>query len=431
MRKSIATVLSLAALGLFLGACGLAPQAATSTGADGGSVVLQPQDLSEVVDASGTLAPIEETRLGFATGGEVAQVFAELGDEVAEGQALALLDTRDLSLQLEMSQSSADSAQSGLRVAGTSYADLAAGPSADQIAQAEVNVDKAKDQRWGNQAQRDAVCGRVDKGFAQQADCDQAEANVLAAEDSVRLAELQLQELLGGASDAELSQAREQIDQARSQAESAEAQVAQARLRLEQATLSSPIAGTVTALDLRAGELAGGQAGVTVSDLSQLEVEVALDERDVADLALGQPARVSVDALPELSLEGEVVAISPTADTSSGVARFPVTIRVAELDERVRAGMSASVKIVTNVLEDAYALPLKAVTSRDGVSTVRVLEAGAEGESATREVEVTLGRTVGDRVQVLEGLETGDRVLLEEPAAPERGGGFGPFGGGR
>jgi HlyD family secretion protein len=425
MVKITIPIASLAILGLLLGACGLGP----STGQDGTTVEVQSQDLENVIDASGTLEVSEEVVLGFNTGGQVAHVFVSVGDEVSEDQALALLDTRDLSLQLEMAERSAASAASSVRVAATSYSDLAAGPTADQIAQAEVNVDKARDQRWGHQAQRDAICGRYEAGFAQQADCDQAEANVLAAEDGVRLAELELAELRRGASDASLANSREQVVQARNQQENATAEISQARLRLENATLYSPIAGTVTELGLRVGEQANGQTTLTVSDLSHLEVEVALDERDVADVAVGQAARVTVDAMEGEVFSGEVSAVAPKADTRSGIARFPVTIRVEATEPGLRAGMTARVEIITSVEHDVLAIPLKAITSRDGQNRVQLLERDAEGQPVTRGVNVTLGETVGDRVLVVDGLEEGDLVFIEAPA-PETSGGFGPFGGG-
>jgi multidrug resistance efflux pump len=257
------------------------------------TVVVRQDTLESTVGGTGSLGPVDEVSVSFASGGEVSEVLVEEGEQVVAGQPLAVLDTRDLRLALDSAEANLDSARSGLATAQTNLVSLEAGADEQDLAVAKVQIDQAKDKLWGSQAQRDGVCGRVEAGRGEDYECDSAEAGVLQAQDSIRIAELQYEQLLEGTSDEDLDTSRDKVTQAQAQVSSAEASVGQARLRLEQATLSSPIDGTVTALNATVGEMAStGQPAVTIGTLDELEVIISLDETDVASVAVGMDAVV-------------------------------------------------------------------------------------------------------------------------------------------
>ena len=140
----------------------------------------------------------------------LAAVPVKVGDTVDAGQVLILLDTSDLLLQLKASEASQRTAESGLGAQRAALARQGAGPTQLEIDLAKVAIDKAKDSRWGVQAMRDATCGKK-KPFFEQAARDQSDANVLAAEDAGRVAELQYEQTLAGASEIDLRQPRELV----------------------------------------------------------------------------------------------------------------------------------------------------------------------------------------------------------------------------
>ncbi|HIP95840.1 MAG TPA: efflux RND transporter periplasmic adaptor subunit, partial [Anaerolineae bacterium] len=239
--------------------------------------------------------------------------------------------------------------------------------------------------------------------------------------------------------------AQAQVDQAQAQLEElknsptpeelaiAQAQVDQARLRLEQAALTAPMSGTVTALHVQPGEMASaGQPAVVLSDLAALEVEVNLDETDVARVAVGQKVQVSLDAFPGVELAGEVTYIAPMAQTQVGVVLYPVTIRLTPADPStssgqalpLRAGMTADVTIAVASKEDALIVPLRAVhTERERAYVYRLVGGQIE------QVEVTLGMMTDTEVEITSGLAEGDVVsVVAAPTQDSTGQGFGPRG---
>jgi RND family efflux transporter MFP subunit len=354
------------------------------------------------------------------------------GQQVEAGQPLVVLDTRDLNLEYDLAEASLASAQSSLTSAQASLSELLAGADENELAVASVGIDKAKDQLWGTQAQRDGVCGAVSSGRGQDYDCDQAEASVLQAEDAVRVAELQYEALLAGATGSEIAAARDKVTSAQAQVATAQAQVDQAHLRLEQATLSAPIAGTITAVNVAVAESVGASASaVELADVSTLEVVVSLDETDVSDVAVGTEAVITLDAFPDQALQGEVTAIASVGESESGVVLFPVTVAVEASDDvPARPGMSAEVDIVTMSKPDVLTIPLRAVVSDSAGSVVMRLNPLVDGGVET--VAVTLGTTTDTAVEITSGLSEGDVVVVPDSSSqtPEGGpGGQIPMGG--
>ena len=236
------------------------------------------------------------------------------------------------------------------------------------------------------------------------ADSDQvraAQANVATAAAQRDAAQAQLDLLLVGATEEEVETAQASVDDARVALE-------QAQLRLEKATLTAPVAGTVTSLDVQAGEIANAnQSVVVLSDLATLEVEVNLDETDVARLAIGQEAQVSLDAFPGVEMVGDVAYVASVAQSQSGVVLFPVTIRLTPVGLPVRAGMTAEVEITTASQEDTLIVPFRAVHVDGGHAYVDWLAGGQ-----VERVEVTLGLTTDTEIEITGGLSDGDVVAV-------------------
>jgi HlyD family secretion protein len=191
-----------------------------------------------------------------------------------------------------------------------------------QVEAARVQVARARKQAT-------AVCAQV----------GQAAAAVEAAQAQQSQAEQQLALLKAGPTDEEIAMAKAQANQA-------EAALQAARVALEQAKLRAPSGGTITALQIDAGEtVMPGQVVVVLADLSVLRVETTdLSERDVARVAVGQKATVFVEALGA-EIQGRVVGVAPQATTVGGDVVYTVYVQLQEQLRGLRWGMSADVEI--------------------------------------------------------------------------------------
>jgi HlyD family secretion protein len=373
------------------------------------------------VEAGQVLVQLETDELGL----EVARAEAALA--TAEGQ-LAQLLASPRPEEVAAQEANLAAAQGQVSAAVASRDQVAAGPDASQIAAAETQVataemeyraalrtydsidKKDKDRKeqanydlWAAQVALEAAQAQLDVLLA-GADADEvraARANVSAAVAQRDAAQAQLDLLLAGATEEQVQAAEAAVDQARVALE-------QARLQLERATLAAPMGGTVTTLDVEIGELVSlGQPVVVLSDLSGLEVEVNLDETDVARVAAGQEAQVRLDAFPGVEMAGEVTYVASVAQSQSGVVLFPVTVLLSPAELPVRAGMTADVEITTASREGALIVPLRAVQTGAGRATVDRL-----GDGGVERVEVTLGLTTDTEAEITSGLSAGDVVVV-------------------
>ncbi len=253
----------------------------------------------------------------------------------------------------------------------------------------------------------------------------QADVAVSAAQRDASQAQLEL--LLAGAT-------QEQIDTSQASVDEARVRLDEAQLALEKATLTAPMAGIVTSLDLQPGQIVNAnQAIVVLSDLAALDVEVSLDETDVARVAVGQEVRVTVDALPGVQIAGQVTRVASVAESQAGVVLYPVTVRLspsgnltAETESAsggLMAGMTAEVEISVATQENAVIVPLRAVHSEGERAYVERLSGGR-----VEQVAVELGLVTDTEVGITVGLAEGDEVVVIPAAAGSSAEFQGPFG---
>ncbi len=454
-------------------------EAQAQTGAE--TAVVERGTLHVTVGGTGNLVPISEVALAFTAGGQLAEVLVEEGQTVEAGQALARLDTDELAWDVAQ-------AEAGLAHAEGQLAELLASPRPEDVAVQEANLAAAQGRVSAAVANRDQVIADPDEAEVAAAeaqvaaaelehrnalitydriegngdDKDRAHHDLWAAEVGVEAAQKQLDEVLVGADADEVRAAQanvasavarrdavqaqldlllvgptdEQVQAAEAAVEQARVALEQAQVRLQKATLVAPASGTISSLGVDAGEMvAPGQTIVVLSDLSALEVDVDLDETDVARVVVGQPATVTLDAFPGVELTGEVTYSAPDALVLSGVVLYPVTVRLspeALIHRGVRAGMTAEVEITTASREDALIVPLRAVrTEGQRAYVTRVVGEGVE------QVEVELGLTTETQAEILGGVDgtsiaEGDAiVVVPAPAGAQFQGPFAGLRGGQ
>lgn len=168
--------------------------------------------------------------------------------------------------------------------------------------------------------------------------------------------------------------ARARYEASQDQVTQSQAYLDQANDDLEKTRIHSPIDGVVTQLNKEEGEMALGSEFqedviMVVSDLSDMEAVVEVDENDVVNVSIGDSARIRVDAFPDTVFIGKVSEIAHSAKTKGlgtqeEVINFEVKVAVLEDIKNIRPGMSANVDIVTDVRGNVLKIPIQAVTVR-------------------------------------------------------------------
>ena len=172
----------------------------------------------------------------------------------------------------------------------------------------------------------------------------------------------------------ELEQVEASYQMAQSQSEQARANLLSAEDELSKTRLTAPKYGIVTSITKEEGEMAVGgmfNPGVlmTIADLSKMEVEVDVNENDVVNIEIGDTSEIEIDAYPDTIFFGVVSEIAHTAESSNmglqqQVTNFKVKVRMISVPRKVRPGMSATVNIITETLENVLSIPIQSLTSR-------------------------------------------------------------------
>jgi RND family efflux transporter MFP subunit len=206
----------------------------------------------------------------------------------------------------------------------------------------------------------------------------------------------------------------EQRRQAEADFERAKAALQSALVDRSFTMISTPIDGIVASVSTQEGEtVAAGLSAptfVTIVDLERLQVDAYVDEVDIGKVQLGQNVIFTVDAYPADDFQGSVSAIYPSATIQDNVVKYVVAIAVeGDYAGRLRPEMTASVRIQLEQ-RSALAVPSRAVRREDGRSVVYVVKEGQPQPAPVR-----LGWRDGPWVEIAEGLQEGDRILLDPP----------------
>ena len=324
-----------------------------------------------ILNASGYVTPRRRATVAAKITGQVTAVYAEEGMRVKAGQVLARLDDSDARVRLQSARADRDA-------------------SAATIADLEVNLANAERELVRTKGLQAAGVRSVEA-------LDQAQTAV----DSLK---------------ARLALARKQVD-------AADAQIRVAQQDLDNCTVRSPFDGLVVSKDAQVGEMvspisAGGgftRTGIaTVVDMKSLEIEVDVNESNIALVQPGQDVIANLDAYPAWNIPGRVRTIIPTADRQKATVKVRISflkldprilpdmgIKVAFLEQRAARGQTPVVALI----------PIEAVRQDKGEVVVFVIRDGQVERRA-----VSLGAKRGTSVEVLAGLAQGERVVVRGPA---------------
>ena len=315
-----------------------------------------------------------------------------------------------------------DPAQAALTQAQAALIQAQASRTQAQIAlnTAEDNLEDADNLlRWSKRTfdQNDAALKDAEVLFeTAQLQFEVAEAQFAAVELQLEAAGLQF-EIAGSQLEVvepQLEAAGLQLEAADLQIEAAEQALEEAQKQLNRATITAPFDGTVVSVDADEGDSVSTMTTIVhLIDLTSIELEVEVDEIDIAEVKLGQRAIIEVDALPVLQLEGKVTSISLLSKETGGLVLYEVTIGFdIPQGYNLKIGMSAIADIVIDERSNVLLVPNRAITQdSQGNPIVKVMVDEEIGEIEER--PVVLGISDGFQIEIVDGLNEEDVVVIE------------------
>ncbi len=176
------------------------------------------------------------------------------------------------------------------------------------------------------------------------------------------------------------------------------------------------LSGTSTNSSLSLGNPAtgaqrpGGTQFMVLDNVNTFQVVVPFEESDAAKVAPNQKVDVTFDAVPDLTRAGTVVSVSPTGSNISSVINYYATIVLNETDPRLKDGLTAQARVMTNQVQDVLTVPNSAVRKSGDQSTVTIIDANG----AQQQARFQAGLVGDDRTQVISGLREGQEVVLRQ-----------------
>ncbi len=400
------------------------------------------EDLTAIVTASGEIKPKDYHNLGANAIGPLVAIYVKEGEHVHKGEVVA---------QIQADQPKADVAAQRANIQG-SLADSAAAEAgmaaqADGVRNAQATLDKAHAELDRTKINLDRYKQLLDEKLIAKQDYDQKKAEYETAVAGVAEAQTHLSQ-----SKAQQAQSREQLSSAQRRITQLQANLARFDNILADYSVTSPIDGVVTDLPARIGETvvpgiqnSAGSTVMTVADMSLITAEVKVDETDIVNVQIGQPADISIDAIPDKTFKGHVTEIGDTAILrSTGLAASQSTVSSQEAKDfkvvvvldnppaDVRPGLSCTAKITTAVRHDALAIPIQALTVRQKGDLEKIKPGApaaqpspAQERAAKEEIQgvfvvngeraefrkVETGITGATEIEVLSGLKPGDQIV--------------------
>ena len=345
------------------------------------------------VVATGKVEPITKIEIKSKANGIIQALRVNVDSVVTEGDVLVELDKDQLLAQQRGAEANLLAARAALEGAE---------------AQLKKNTVEAEgpDVEFARRAYERAR-SLFEQHLIPQASLDDAHSAVEVAENKRRAAQSQL-----FVSQARVSEARAQVAQAKAAADRAAEDLANATIR-------SPIRATVLTRDVEIGSPvssilnlgANATLVMTLGDIDQVFVRGKVDEADIGRVQLGQPARIRVETFRDKVFNGKVTQISPMCVEKDNVTNFEVRVSIDNPGKELKANMTANAEIVLEEHPNSLLLPEVAIVY-DGEKHpfVDLVDAGAK--NGRRRVPVKLGVGNGTRIQVLDGVKEGDRVVL-------------------
>ena len=430
-------------------------------------------ELKQTVTASGEIRPVRYIKLTSEVPGRIEEIYVTAGDQVIKGKPLVRIDPTQLQSnqeaqwaatqaslnEVQSARNAVNQAQQGLVVAEQSVA-----AARQQVVSFQTNVDRAQVDLNTAARELKRQTELIEAGVASRFEYDAARDRYDTAKIALETAKanLEAQKIAVKEATERVNQQRIAVKDAQTSIKSSEMRAAQNQAMLrgqvsqrEKATQLSPLNGVVADIPTRVGEFAVAGLSttplMTIADMSQINVEVNVDETSINNVQVGQAATVKVDALGDKEIKAVVTQKNPLAisrsDTTGGLSNrvnvqeakeFKVTLELRELPEDIstslRPGMSSTATITTNTKNNVLAVPLESIVEKaptpasspsgpagNGVVTTASPSGGEKPKAQkgvyliegnkVRFIEVTTGITGEADIEITSGLNAQQEIV--------------------
>ena len=346
--------------------------------------------LESKVTANGEVRPILLVNMTAEVAGRVTDVFVKEGDFVKKGQKIVRLDPtqQESSVSLQEAALRASQADVQNQNASITVAENAINTSTAALYSSQADLERASVDRSNAEIEFKRNAELLEAQIISKAVFDSAKARLDSATASVNAAKARVNQAQSQIQDSKL-----RVDQNRASLRASQARVSQQQASLRSQTdflrktvQYASIEGVIANKPIEVGTFAVANFSSTplviIADMSTINVEVKVDETDIANIKVGQKAKIKVDSLGEKELEGDVVERAASAVTKSGAdisqtaksgnqeaKEFKVVIRLVNLEpdirEKLRPGMSSTATIFTDRRENIISIPLQSLVERD------------------------------------------------------------------
>jgi HlyD family secretion protein len=348
--------------------------------------------LQQKVSAEAVLFPIAQSAIVPKISAPVQKFLVNRGSHVHKGQLLAVLENRDLAAAAQENKGAYTQAEATYAI--TTTADLP-----QQMQKAELDTQAAKAALDAQQKIFNSRQQLFREGALPRKDLEQSGVDLTNARNQYEIAQKHL-DSLKGMGEAQLAKS------AQGQLESAQGKFQGAEAQLQYSEIRSPIGGVVTERPLYPGEMAAaGTPLLTIMDISQVVARAHIPQTEAVLLKQGDNATVAAPGLDQ-PIQGKLVLVSPALDPNSTTVE--IWVQSKNPQEVLRPGTSAQITMIARTVPDALVIPSASLlTAQDGTTSVMV--AGSDGKAHQQPVKA--GFRDGDRVQILDGLRAGEKIV--------------------
>jgi HlyD family secretion protein len=352
-------------------------------------------DIARSVVATGKIQPITKVELKSKASGLVEKLYVDINQHVRKGQVLAQLDQQEILAQVAAQKAQLAAAQANVVTFK------------ENIAEDKVNAEAPDLPMYKQTYERNLAM--LKEGIVSQQTLDNAERDYLANKNKQASAQAQI-----GVDIAKLKQAQAQVQQA-------QASLDQLNEQLSYTTLVSPMDGVVLSRDVEVGDavssilVLGSTATLvmTLGDTTQVYVNGKVDEADIGNVYLGQPARIRVESFPNRIFNGKVTKIAPMGVEKDNVTTFEVRVSIDNPGGELKANMTANAEILIKEDKGVLSVPAAAVVY-DSDKNASVFVPDPKQKDGQRKVAVKAGISNGSRIEILDGLKEGETVVLQQ-----------------
>ena len=390
---------------------------------------------------TGTTAPIREATIRAQVEGQIEGLSVDIGDRVAANQVLVTIEDQILLSAVDQAKAEKIAQRSQILTAQSQVGDaqIKVEQARLQLQQAQgditrletslnAGIEQARLQVRQTQADADRLKLLADEGAGSPQQAEQARTTAQQAAQLLRSEEASAAQQLSQAKTAARTAARildsaqaqvnieqQQVAAATAQMNAQRAAIDQASTRQQFATIKAPFPGKILQRLKEPGDLVqSGDEILKLGDFSQLTINIQVSELALAKIRPQQTVAVTLDAFPSQSFEGRIARISPQADPSSRL--IPVEITLPNPDRRMGAGLLARVSL-SQTEQSTVVVPASALDQESAIFVVT----GSEDQPILERRSVQIGKKVGDKVQIVAGLNPQERYVVRSsrPLKPD------------